>query len=732
MRNTLHHDNCLDVMRGFPDVGIPVDDGRRAIEDDGFPFEKISEIAEAESWRKEINRPIYHIHKWWARRLGSVFRAIAIAVFSPSKSNVVDLFYRPMMLSGKVVFDPFMGSGTTIGEVAKLGGRAIGWDINPVAHFLVKNALSVHDRSAIQNTFQDIKKDVGDSIRRHYQCELPDGTIADVLYFFWVKILDCPVCDAPVDLFSNYIFAKHAYPRKHPTARAICPNCGDINDLRYDSAHIACATCGARFNPQDGPARGQISTCPSCHHQFHIAEQVRNREGPPRHRLYAKLLLMPDGSKCYLRATEDDIARYNAATNKLAHYSKAFPIVQIQPGYNTNQVLRYNYRYWYEMFNARQLLCLSILADRIRKIEDVDLRNLFTCLFSGTLEFNNQFASYKGEGTGAVRPMFAHHILKPERTPIEANLWGTPKSSGSFLNMFEGRIRRALDYADAPFEIKLSNKNGRKRLKVFGISQKLGFPIAKNYRDFDDGSSIYLSCGDSSNTDIPDRTVDAIITDPPFFDNVHYSQLADFFYVWQRHILGEIHIGNGQKTTRSSHEVQNDDVETFTNRLRDVWKEAHRVLKDKGLLVFTYHHSRSDGWRAVLQALMEAGFVITATHPIKAEMSVAMPKHQAKEPIDLDIIMACRKRSQATLQKQPGSFWVDMAARQVERLQAAGRKLSRNDVRVILMAQLLRGLSIASSTTEALQGLDESERAIAREIENLHLTKSTEGNTGSA
>ena len=49
------------------------------------------------------------------------------------------------------------------------------------------------------------------------------------------------------------------------------------------------------------------------------------------------------------------------------------------------------------------------------------------------------FASYKGEGTGAVRHMFAHHILKPERVPLEANLWGTPKSSGSFSTMFEGQ-----------------------------------------------------------------------------------------------------------------------------------------------------------------------------------------------------------------------------------------------------------------------------------------------------
>jgi len=75
------------------------------------------------------------------------------------------------------------------------------------------------------------------------------------------------------------------------------------------------------------------------------------------------------------------------------------------------------------------------------------------------LEFNNVFASYKGEGTGAVRHLFSHHILKPERTPIEANVWGTPKSSGSFLTLFKTRILRAIDYRQSPVEIRLNTPN---------------------------------------------------------------------------------------------------------------------------------------------------------------------------------------------------------------------------------------------------------------------------------
>jgi hypothetical protein len=332
------------------------------------------------------------------------------------------------------------------------------------------------------------------------------------------------------------------------------------------------------------------------------------------------------------------------------------------------------------------------------------------------LEFNNLFASYKGEGTGAVRHMFAHHVLKPERVPIEANVWGTPKSSGSFSTMFEGRIRRALQYAADPFEIRVE---GKRSTKVHGLSQPLGFDIATSYSEFVQGRQLYLSCGDSSETDVPDGSVDAVITDPPFFDNVHYSELADFFYVWQQHILGPSQAE--RRTTRSQAEVQSPDVQTFTDRLTRVLREAHRVLRDDGILAFTYHHSRADGWSSVLKAVVQSGFVISATQPIKAEMSVAMPKTLAKEPIDIDIIIVCRKAPDVTSAKQD---WMSVgkarACEQVNRFRAAGRRLSRNDVRVILMSQLIRELSAGGSATENSCLLTANADAIEDGITELH------------
>jgi len=685
----------------------------RAIEDEGFPFEALSHVAELESWRKEVNRPLSHIHKWWAQRLGTVFRAIVLGTFAPAGSNILDLFYTRARIPDATVFDPFMGSGTTVIEALKLGARAVGRDINPVAFFQVRNALAKHDRATVLATFAAIERDVGPKLRRFYQTDLGKGRVAEVLYYFWVKTLPCPSCATPVDLFSSYIFAKNAYPDRVPEAQAVCPHCGEVNLTRHDAHQVTCCGCRKDFDPQHGPARGQQARCPCCEHEFSIAKTVRTRATAPAHRLYAKLVLLPDRKKTYLRATEADEALYAQAEKDLAARPNAYPVVAISPGENTNQALGYNYRHWHEMFNARQLLSLSILGERIGQINDPAMRDLFMCLMSGTLEFNNMFASYKGEGTGAVRHMFYHHILKPERVPLEANLWGTTKSSGSFSTLFESRVMRALTYAENPFELRVGQKNGKASgEKIFDLSPTIGHTIAASYPTFADGERVYLSCGDSSRTDLADGSIDAVISDPPFFDNVHYSELADFFHVWQRHVLGRAGALEAV-TTRAAGEVQNADEDTFTARLTAVWSECHRVLKDDGLLVFTYHHSRAEGWSSVLKATMDSGFAIVAAHPIKAEMSGATPKHLAKEPIDLDIILVCRKnRAIGKDARDKKNLWSDVtkvSEHQVQRLRDSGRKLSRNDIRVIVMAQHIRYLSSGGDVAKAIARLKTEE-----------------------
>jgi len=683
----------------------------RAIEKH-FPIGFVSQLAEHESWRKEIHRPIYYIHKWWARRLGSVFRAILLASCLGSEADVTQAFYSRAEFPETVVFDPFMGSGTIVGEAAKLGCRVIGRDINSVSYIMVKAALQEYSLGEVQAQYRRLEAEVGDAIRSFYRTVLPGGEQADVLYFFWVKTLPCPQCGQQVDLLRTRVFAAHAYPNRYPQAKAVCPDCGAINDVRYNDETATCSACSARYDPRIGNVRGNRVRCPSCGEEFNLLDIVRKQEEPPRHRMYAKLVLCQDGRKRYFPTDAGDLETFSRAAEMLPELWPIIPKEAIEEGYNTNQVLNYNYRYWHQMFNERQLVSLALLARSVSEIEDPNLRTLFSCLVSGCLEFNNMFASYKGEGTGAVRHMFAHHILKPELMPIEANVWGTPKSSGSFSTLFRTRIVRALQYKASPSELRLTSQGSRRSEAVVGLSRSLDRPVVGDFSTFEASKeAVYLSVGDSSETDLPDAAVDLVVTDPPFFDNVNYSELADFFYVWLRRMLKESHV-TAAPTTRTVKEVQNGDPQEFSARLQGVLRECYRVLKPEGLLVFTYHHSRMEGWSALYLALRRAGFSICRTYPVKAEMAVAMPITQASDPINYDLIIVCSKAS--LKQPRPGTGvnlvgCVNETRIHLAHLQHFHLRVSHSDVRVMLMGSILSALSTIGDVEREYEMLRQTE-----------------------
>jgi hypothetical protein len=107
-------------------------------------------------------------------------------------------------------------------------------------------------------------------------------------------------------------------------------------------------------------------------------------------------------------------------------------------------------------------------------------------------------------------------------------------------------------------------------------------------------------------------------------------------------------------------------------------------------------------------------------------MSVATPKHQAKDPIDIDIVLVCRKKSQAPKCSANSDMWKNVgraACRQVRRLRAAGQSLSRNDVRVVIMGQLFCALSMHQTTKDAIADLDYNALMVDDFVEVMLSTK---------
>ena len=648
--------------------------------ENNFPIEKIGIIAERESWRKEINRPIYHIHKWWAQRLGSVFRAMLLYLMHPDKDTWEE-FYKIQDKNDFIILDPFMGSGTTIGEAIKLGAKAVGCDINPISTFLVRQELTGVSYADLWMEYYKLQMSVANEIQEYYVTENPQtGIKIPVLYYFWVKVVFTEEGEE-IPLLSSYVFAKNAYAAKKPLAAILCPNCWNIFRGIYNSTDCICPHCGHKFNPQKGPCK-VTTVMDKCGKEHKIRDLIPDGK-TIKEKMFAMLALDEYGKKQYLPIRQFDLDLYQRASERLSEVEELLPTFEVKPGFNTDQARSYNYFYWRDFFNHRQLLCLSKLLSAIMGIENETVREQFLCLFSSTLEFNNMFCSYKGEGTGAVRPIFSNHILKPERMPLENSVWGMPESSGCFSTLFNSRLVKAKHYLDNPFEIKVDSSTG-KCTKVVA-SHSINVQMACTWEDLASGKDVLILNGDSASLPIPDGSIDFVVTDPPYFDFIHYSELSDFFYAWLAPVLYEKYPYFSNDTSRRKNEVQQTEAAEFSRMLCRVYKDSYRVLKEEGKLAFSFHHSRAEGWAAIASAICEAGFYVDEIFPIHAELMASTPKAGAKEPISLDAMIICTKAIRndtcAQAKKRARMF--------IDKLEKSGKTISKTDRFVIAASQAL-------------------------------------------
>lgn len=645
-----------------------------------FPIAPISKLGEKESWRKELNRPIYHIHKWWAQRLGSVFRALILYLDRVKSENIWDSFYHFHNKKDIVVLDPFMGSGTTIGEALKLGAKAVGCDINPISSFLVKQELTKVQETTLLSEYNKLEKAVAKEIKDYYVTVNPStGNLIPVLYYFWVKEITLPNGEV-VPLFDRYVFAQNAYPSKKPEATIYCPHCGNVFRGRYNDSDVSCPRCNHSFNPQDGPA--SRTTVRDSHGNVFKIKDVYDGTTPLRERMYALLAINEDGGKVYLPIQQFDIELYNKAISELNKEPEpVLPFYTVKPGYNTDQARGYGYHEWKQFFNSRQLLCLNRLLKKILCIGDRPIQEQFLCLFSSILEYNNMFCSYKGEGTGAVRPIFSNHILKPERTPIENSIWGTKYSSGCFSSLFKSKLLPAKRYLDAPFELSLTEGNTGEK---YVASPALNPTIVKDWEELSaTDNSVLILNGDSSSLPIPDASVDYVVTDPPYFDFIHYSELSDFFYAWLSPILSQRYPFFIPSTSRRDNEVQQTDASLFSCLLGNVYKECFRVTKPGGKLAFSFHHSRIDGWGAIAHAIIKSGFFVDEVFPVHAELMASTTKAGTKEPISIDAMFVCSKE----YHDEQESLIVDRINSYLASFSLMGKALSSADIFVICASQ---------------------------------------------
>jgi adenine-specific DNA methylase len=609
-----------------------------------FPARFLSRLSKDET---HARRPIYTIHRWWARRPGTVFRGIILGAFSGeslSEEHFKQLMEKRVDLNGRIIVDPFMGGGTTIIEGLRLGCKVIGIELNPVAWFLTKKEVEEVNIDEIRGEFKKLEEKVGRKIKEYYKtiCSKCKGQ-ADVINFFWVRKIRCEKCNGEVKLFPNFKLAE----LNKDKFIVFCPRCYEIFNAKKESDKVVCTKCNETFSPLKGYAEGTEYTCSNCGHSSKILKALKRMGEKPSLELFAVEFYCPTCDlRGYKKADEKDLALYKKAAEEFNKRKDEllFPRQIILPGKETKRLLNHNFKYFYEFFNERQLLCLSMLLEAILEIEDENLKEFFLLAFSHSLDFNNMFARYNQKAR-KIEPMFAHHAFYPKKMPTENNVWGTRYGRCSFTKCVSLLIR-GKSYCENPFEFVIKGKNKKKVYTGETIKGKL----ASNFEELAKGEKNVLLLRQSSEilSFIPDCSVDAVITDPPYFDNVMYSELADFYYIWLHLALKDFYeCFKPEYSPRTDEIVVNSALrkneESFINGLTKVFQECHRILKNDGLMAFTFHHKKDEAWASVLEAVTKAGFYITSVIPVYAEMSTSFHIYQKMTSV-YDTVIVCRKK----------------------------------------------------------------------------------------
>jgi adenine-specific DNA methylase len=199
---------------------------------------------------------------------------------------------------------------------------------------------------------------------------------------------------------------------------------------------------------------------------------------------------------------------------------------------------------------------------------------------------------------------------------------------------------------------------------------------------------------------MPDNSVDAVVTDPPYADNVMYSELSNFFYVWLRIALRKEYEFFAPELVPWEKEVianssQGKGREEFLESLTRIFRESNRVLKKDGLLVFTFHHRKTDAWAALLQSILDSGYQVRTVYPVRSEMR-ASTHLQGVESIKYDLVVVCRKRGEIG---QDQSWTLirgivrDSTRRLIRELHRQGEPLDRVDRRTILLGKCMEAYS---------------------------------------
>lgn len=601
------------------------------------------------------------------------------------------------------VLDAFAGGGSIPFEAARYGLNVLASDLNPVAVVTMKAAIEYPLKfgADLQVEIDKWVKWVGDEAEKRLAPFFPSLPGEKVEYYFWAHTVICPNCQSVIPLSPGWWLSCVSYyagknqPRKigadwyavKPIPNPENKNVSfqliqgkgskgkgktiQVKDEEYDPNALPTISNGV----------GRCLNCSSILETEYIYGQARTDFVD--YELYAVGYRKNEGGLEFRLPTNSDFDAIKRAEKyleeNLSELQSAgiLPDVEIPYGHQfaeRSSLLQQGITRWDKAFHPRQLLTLTTYVDVINKAKSIiqstyepfqaeAISAYLSLIFDRCVDKNSRLSHWHS-GSIKVENASAQHSL---------NLfWSYPETS--VYRLWNSCADLVADYA-----------------KLCNLVQSN--PLSKFLFETEDSrlQSIQINAASADSLlHIADKTIDAIVTDPPYYATIQYAELSDFFYVWQKRTLGDIFpdlfwseltdkdreaVANPSRFRNmgvSAEELANQDYEA---KMALAFTEYYRVLRDDGVMTVQFNHKDSGAWDVLAKSLIDAGFEITASWAVSTENPQNL--HQAqKNSVSSTVLLVCRKRDSNAGQ----AWWDDLRPDVANLVEQRAPEFEENDI----------------------------------------------------